>query len=59
MMLYICVKFCENITKGIRDMERTHGRNGYVQCSKSNNSISRQTRVMVHVFCTSSHGALH
>ena len=61
MVLYICVKFCENITHGIRVMERTrvHSRNGYVQCSKGNNSISRQTRVTLHVFCTSSHGALH
>ena len=34
MMLYICVKFRENITNGIRVMERTrlHGRHGYVQC---------------------------
>ena len=33
IMLYICVKFCENITNGIRVMERTqvHGRNGYVK----------------------------
>ena len=31
IVLYICVKFCENITNGIRVMERTrvHGRNGY------------------------------
>ena len=50
MVLYICVKFHENIT---------HGRNGYVQCSKGNNSTSRQTRVTVHVFCILSHDALH
>ena len=33
MVLYICVKFRENITNGIRVMERTlvHGRNGYFQ----------------------------
>ena len=24
MVLYICVKLCENITNGIRNMERTH-----------------------------------
>ena len=61
MVLYICVKFRENITNGIRVMEQTpvHGRIGYVQCSKGNNSKSRQTRVMVHVFCTSSDDALH
>ena len=41
IVLYICVKFCENITNGIRVMERTreHGRNGYVQCSKGNNLL--------------------
>ena len=43
MVLYICVKFLENITNGIRVMERTreHGRNGYVQCSKGNNSVGK------------------
>ena len=61
IMLYICVKFRENITNGIRVMERrrVHGRHGYVQCSEGNNSLSRQTRVKVHVFCTLSHGGLH
>ena len=61
IMLYIYVKLRENITNDIRVMERTrvHGRNGYVQCSKGNNSVSRQTRVRVHVFCTLSHGGLH
>ena len=63
MVLYICVKFCENITNGIRVMEwtRVHGRIGYVQCSEGNNSKSRRTNVMVYMymFCTSSHGALH
>ena len=61
IVLYICVKFCENITNGIRVMERTleNGRHGYVQCLKGNNFKSRQTRVTVHMFCTSSHGALY
>ena len=61
IVLYICVKFCKNITNCIRVKEQTrvHVRNGYVQCSKGNNSISRQTRVMVHVFFTLSHSALH
>ena len=36
-----------------------HSGNGYVQCSKGNNSKSKPTRVMVHVFCMSSDGALH
>ena len=57
-VLYICVKFRENITNGIRVMELKR-RIGYVQCSKGNNSKSRQTAVMVHVFCMSSDGALH
>ena len=61
IVLYICVKFCENISNGFQLTERTrvHGRNGYVQCSKGNNFQSRQTRVTVHVFCTSPHSALH
>ena len=60
-VIYICVKFLKNITNSIRVMEWTgvHGRNGYVQCSKGNNSKCRLTRVMVHVFCTLSHGVLH
>ena len=32
---------------------------GYVQCSKGNNSKSRQNTVTVHVFCKWSHSALH
>ena len=68
IVLYICVKFLENITNGIRVSERTpvHGRNGYfqylvqlymvemtVQCSKGNNSKSRQSelRFMYSAFC--------
>ena len=30
-----------------------------VQCSKVNNSVSKQTRVNVCLFCTLSHGDLH
>ena len=30
--------------------------NGHFQYSKGNNCKSRKTRVMVHVFCMSSHG---
>ena len=60
-VLYICMKFPENIWNSFQLTEQTqvHGRNGYVQCSKGNNSKSRQTRVTVHVFCTLSHGVLH
>ena len=56
IVLYICMNFHETITNNIRVMEWTpvHGRNGYDQCSKGNNSLSRQTRVTVHAFCTSS-----
>ena len=52
---------CENISNGIRVMEftRNYVKNGYVQCSKSNNSKIRKIRVTVHMFCMSSHGALH
>ena len=40
IVLYICMKFRENISNGFKLTERTrvHGRNGYVQCSKGNNS---------------------
>ena len=50
-----------NISNGCQLSEQTkiHGRNGYIQCSKGNNSKSRQTRLMVHEFCTSSHEALN
>ena len=60
-VLYICEKFCENIYNCFQLTERTpvHSRNCYGQCLKGNNSKSRQTRVMAHVFCTSSHIALH
>ena len=33
-----------------------YGGNGHFQYSKGNNSKSRKTRVMVNVFCMSSHG---
>ena len=33
-----------------------YGENGHFQYSKGNNCKSRKTRVMVHVFCMSSHG---
>ena len=60
MVLYICERFHENILNSFQLTERTgvHGRNDYVQCSKGNNSISRQIRVTVHLFCMSSHNAL-
>ena len=59
--LYTCEKFHNNISNCFQLTEQTwvHGRNGYVQCSKGNNSKSKQTRVTVHVFRTSSRSVLH
>ena len=47
VVLKICVTFHENVRNGISVMERTraHGRNGYIQCSKGNNSVSRQSEL--------------
>ena len=61
MELFIWEKFHQNIWNCFQLTERTgvHGRNGYVQYSIGNNFKNRQTRVTVHVFCTSSHSALH
>ena len=46
MVLYICENFHNNIWNSfpLTDRIQVHGRNGYVQCSKGNNSKSRQTR---------------
>ena len=43
MMLYIYVKFHENFSNGFLLTEWTlvHGRNGYIPCSKGNNSRTR------------------
>ena len=51
MMLYICEKLHQNIWNNFQltVWSQAQGRN--VPCSKGNNSKSRQTRVMVHVFC--------
>ena len=61
IVLYICVKFNENIsdTFQLRAQTGVHDRNGYVQSSRGNNFKSRQTRVTVHKFCISPHSALH
>ena len=59
IVFYICMKFHENISNDFKDIEQTHvyGGHGHCQYSKGNNSKSRKTRVTVHVFCMSSHGA--
>ena len=43
----------------LTEKTQVHGRNGYVQCTKGNNSTRRQIRVMVHVFYKWSHSYLH
>ena len=55
------MKFHENISNDSKDIEprRVYGGNGHFQYSKGNNSKSRKTRVMVQVFCWSSHGVFH
>ena len=62
MVLYICEKFHNNISKGFQLTggwgrggggrgPQVHGRNGYVQCSKDKNSKSRKTRVTIPAGC--------
>ena len=55
------VKFQKDQSKTVRGvvLTRKRGRNGYLKCSKGNNSKSGQARVMVLEFCTLSHSALH
>ena len=58
VVLYIYVKFREifqTVFNSQSGMTRAHGENGYIQWSKGNNSKSRQSIVMVHVFCTALH----
>ena len=57
MVLNICVKFHENISNDFDVTERTRvcSSNGNFHCSKSNNSKSMQSKVVVPVLCTSSH----
>ena len=52
MLLYICVKFHENISNGFGVTERTRFclRNCYLQSSKGHNSKSINTRVMILAF---------
>ena len=63
IMIYICIKFQENILNSFQVTEWTqiymYYRNHYFQSSKGRNSKSRLTTVTVLVFCSSSHDALH
>ena len=52
MMLYISMKFHENVLNCFRVTERT--RNYHCRISKGNNSKTIQTRVTVLVYCKSS-----
>ena len=55
MVIYICIKFQENISNSFQVTEQTH----YFQCSKGHNSKSMLSRIRVVLFCTLSHDALH
>ena len=60
MVIYICLRFQE-ISNSFKVIEwtQTYYRNNYFQSLKGNNSKSRWDRVMVPLFCTLSHDALH
>ena len=53
MVFNVCVKFHENMSSGFKVMVRTRKLLTHIE---GNNSKSRKTRVMVHVFCTWSYG---
>ena len=61
MVIYVCIKFQENILNSFKVTEWTqiYYGNHYFHSSKGHNSKSRLTSVMDLVFCTSSHEALH
>ena len=52
----ICVKFRESMSSSFEHMEHTQKN---CKHTKGNKSKSRKTRVMVHVFCMSSHDVSH
>ena len=54
MILYICTKFQENISKGCRVIERTH-----TGIYKGDNSIKKFGGVTVLILCTSPDNALY
>ena len=57
MMLYICTKFRENISKGFKVFEQTRFQK--LKFSKGNNSINNENGVMVLVLCTWPDSALY
>ena len=57
MLLYICVKFHENISKGFRAIEGLLF--SYSEFSKGHNSVKTVVRVMILVLCTLSDLALY
>ena len=59
MVLYISVKFYQNVSFLHTERIRIHGRNGYILCSKDIYSKRRQTRVTGHMFCTLPFGVLY
>ena len=56
MMLYICTKFQENISKGFGDQEAVVCK---LKFSKEYNSVNSVSGVMVLVLSTSSDGVLY
>ena len=56
MMLYICTKFCENISTVFKVIELTLFQN---EIFKGHNSLENVGRVMLLNFCRSSYDALY
>ena len=61
MVVYICIKFQENISNTFQVTEETqiYYRNYYFQSSNGHNSKRRLSRVTVLVFCTLFYDFLH
>ena len=61
MVLYISLNFHENISNGIRVMERTqnYDRNGYVQCSREITPKVGKPELWFICSACQAHGALH
>ena len=61
MVIYICIKFQENISNSFQVTEQTHilQKWHYFQRSKGHNTRSRLSRIRALMFWTLSHDALH